>query len=35
MEFVTAYNAFTKDDADEKAADRIYVIARENGKQAG
>ncbi len=31
MEFVCAYNAFTKDDADEKQ-DRIYVIAREKGK---
>lgn len=33
MEFVTAYNAFTRDTADEEN-DRIYVIAREMLKKA-
>jgi len=31
MEFVCAYNAFTREDACEEN-DRIYIIARENGK---
>lgn len=31
MEFVTAYNAFTKD-APEADSERIYIIARESGK---
>ncbi|MBP3339767.1 MAG: class I SAM-dependent methyltransferase [Lachnospiraceae bacterium] len=31
MEFVCAYNAFTREDANEEN-DRIYIIARENGK---
>ena len=32
MEFVTAYDAFTKD-APRKESERIYVIAREHGKK--
>lgn len=32
MEFVTAYDAFTKNPVNEKS-ERIYVIARENGKK--
>ena len=32
MEFVTTYDAFTKD-APRPDSDRIYVIAREKGKQ--
>ena len=31
MEFVTAYDAFTKDDPNDKS-ERIYVVAREKGK---
>ena len=32
MEFVTAYDAFTKNPVNEKS-ERIYVIAREHGKK--
>ena len=34
LKFVTAYNAFTRDAADDNS-ERIYVIARENGKETG
>ena len=31
MTYITAYNAMTKEDATEQA-ERIYIIAQENGK---
>ena len=34
LKFVNAYDAFTKNNADE-SCERIYVIAREHGKQNG
>ena len=33
MEFVTAYDAFTKD-VPKPESERIYVVAREKGKSA-